>query len=30
MMSHRENWLRAIEFRGPEWIPCSAGFAPNP
>jgi hypothetical protein len=28
MMSHRENWLRAIEFRGPEWIPCSVGFAP--
>jgi uroporphyrinogen decarboxylase len=28
MMSHRENWLRAVEFRGPEWIPCSVGFAP--
>jgi len=28
MMSHRENWLRAIEFRGPEWIPCGVGFAP--
>ena len=28
MISHRENWLRAIEFRGPEWIPCSVGFAP--
>jgi len=27
-MSPRENWLRAIEFRGPEWIPCSVGFAP--
>ncbi len=27
-MTHRENWLRAIEFRGPEWIPCSVGFAP--
>lgn len=28
MLSHRENWLRAVEFRGPEWIPCSVGFAP--
>lgn len=28
MMSHRENWLRAIEFRGPEWIPCGVNFAP--
>ncbi len=28
MMSHRENWLRAIEFRTPEWIPCSVSFAP--
>jgi len=28
MMSHRENWLRAIEFRHPEWIPCGVGFAP--
>ena len=28
MMSHRENWLRAIEFRSPEWIPCGLGFAP--
>jgi uroporphyrinogen decarboxylase len=27
-MTHRENWLRAIEFRGPEWIPASVGFAP--
>ena len=27
-MTHRENWLRAIEFRSPEWIPCSVGFAP--
>jgi uroporphyrinogen decarboxylase len=27
-MTHRENWLRAIEFRGPEWIPCGVGFAP--
>jgi len=22
------SWLRAIEFRGPEWIPCNVGFAP--
>jgi len=28
MMSHRDNWLRAIEFRHPEWIPCGCGFAP--
>ena len=28
MMSYRENWLRTMEFRGPEWIPCSVGFAP--
>jgi uroporphyrinogen decarboxylase len=27
-MSHRENWLRAIEFRHPERIPCGIGFAP--
>jgi uroporphyrinogen decarboxylase len=27
-MTHRENWLRTIEFRRPEWIPCSVGFAP--
>lgn len=28
-MSARENWLRAIEYRGPEWIPCSVSFAPQ-
>ncbi|MCC6445808.1 MAG: hypothetical protein IT210_20430 [Armatimonadetes bacterium] len=28
MLSNRENYLRAIEFRYPEWIPCSVGFAP--
>jgi len=28
MLSHRENWLRTIEFRHPGWIPCSVGFAP--
>ena len=27
-MTHRENWLRTIEFRSPEWIPCSVSFAP--
>lgn len=27
-LSHRENWLRAVEFRYPEWIPCSVSFAP--
>jgi len=28
MLSDRENWLRAFEFRGPEWIPCGIGIAP--
>ena len=28
MMTHRENWLRAVQFRRPEWIPISAGFSP--
>ncbi|MEI6499917.1 MAG: uroporphyrinogen decarboxylase family protein [Armatimonadota bacterium] len=28
MMTNRENWLRAIEFRTPEWIPAYVGFAP--
>lgn len=27
-MTERENLLRTIEFRGPEWIPCSVGFSP--
>ena len=27
-MTHRENWLRAVEFRCPEWIPCSVGLSP--
>lgn len=27
-MTERENWLRAVEFRGPKWIPCSVGFGP--
>jgi len=27
-ISARENWLRAVEFRYPQWIPCSVGFAP--
>lgn len=27
-MTHRENWLRVVEFRNPEWIPCSVSFAP--
>ncbi|MCK4244999.1 MAG: hypothetical protein KAX20_05185, partial [Candidatus Omnitrophica bacterium] len=22
-MTPRENWLRAVEFRNPEWIPCN-------
>lgn len=28
MISPRENWLRAVLFQYPEWIPCSVGFAP--
>ncbi len=28
-MDDRENWLRAIEFRRPEWIPCWVQLAPN-
>lgn len=27
MMSERENYLRTLEFRHPEWIPCVAGFS---
>ena len=27
-MTYRENFLRAIEFDHPEWIPCSMGFSP--
>lgn len=27
-MTERENWLRAVEFRGPEWIPCNVSLAP--
>ncbi|MHB1296562.1 MAG: uroporphyrinogen decarboxylase/cobalamine-independent methonine synthase family protein [Anaerolineae bacterium] len=27
-MNARENWLRAVEFRWPEWIPCSMSLAP--
>jgi uroporphyrinogen decarboxylase len=26
-MTERENWLRAIEFRTPDWIPAGAGFS---
>lgn len=26
MISTRENWLRVVEFRNPEWIPVSVGF----
>jgi hypothetical protein len=28
-MDARENWLRAVEYRHPEWIPCSVHAAPN-
>jgi len=28
MISERENFLRTLEFRYPEWIPCSVGFSP--
>jgi len=27
-LTHRENWLRAVEFRYPEWIPCRIAFSP--
>ena len=27
-MNGRENYLRAIEFRNPEWIPCSVNLSP--
>jgi len=27
-MEARENWLRAIEYRHPQWIPCSVSLAP--
>ena len=28
MISDRENWLRAITFKKPLWIPCNADFSP--
>jgi len=28
MMTARENWLRAVRFEHPEWIPVSASFSP--
>jgi len=27
-MQAKENWLRAVEFRYPEWIPCTVNLAP--
>ncbi len=27
-MTNRENYLRALELKHPEWIPCSVGFSP--
>ena len=27
-MNHRENWLRAVEYRHPEWIPCQVSIYP--
>jgi uroporphyrinogen decarboxylase len=27
-MTSRENYLRAVQFQHPEWIPCGVGFAP--
>jgi uroporphyrinogen decarboxylase len=27
-LSERENYLRAVEFRSPQWIPVTVGFAP--
>lgn len=26
-MNSRENWLRAVRFQRPEWIPCGLGFS---
>ncbi|MBO3804089.1 MAG: hypothetical protein JTT11_09540 [Candidatus Brockarchaeota archaeon] len=28
-MNDRENYLAAVEFGGPEWIPCSVSFLPG-
>ena len=27
-LTYRENYLRAVEFRYPAWVPCSVNFAP--
>ena len=27
-LTYRENWLRAVGFGYPQWIPCSVSFAP--
>ena len=27
-MNARENWLRTVEFRNPEWIPCRIAISP--
>jgi len=27
-VNERENWLRAVEFRHPEWIPCTVFLSP--
>jgi uroporphyrinogen decarboxylase len=27
-MRPRENWLRAVEYRYPEWIPCTVNLSP--
>lgn len=27
-MTNRENYLRTLEFKYPEWIPCGVGFLP--
>jgi hypothetical protein len=28
-VNERENWLRAVEFRRPEWVPCTVNLSPN-
>ena len=28
MLNERENWLRAVQFQHPEWIPCSMSLSP--
>ncbi len=29
-MTRRENFYRAIQFKGPEWVPLNTGYCPEP